>query len=323
MRKILLISYIVLLVAFTAPMLPVFRERDRPEAPEVSAVQSPAPVKAEKDREKIRLLCPGGVLELELGEYLRGAVAAEMPASFSQEALKAQAVASRTFALYTAASGKHDDADICSDSGCCQAWLDEGQLRERWGDDYEYLSGRIRSAVEDTAGEYLSYEGKPVFAAFHSSSAGATEDSGAIWNPEPYLVSVSSPESAEDVPGFLSEKDFRALDFRDIILSRYPDADFTPPPEDWITELGRDGSGRVEYITLGGIKITGPELRSLFSLRSAAFQLSFSEGVFHFSVAGFGHGVGMSQYGANVMAQKGSDYTAILAHYYPGTVLIS
>ena len=276
---------------------------------------------AEGESRTILVLCGGETREFTLEDYLLGVVAAEMPASFPDEALKAQAVAARTFALYCAAGGKHRPADICTDPGCCQAWIDGDRLRENWGADYEANLARIRQAVESTAGQVLVYEGEPVFAAFHSSSAGATEDSGAVWNPRPYLVSVSSPETAGDVPGYLSTLRCSPLDFRDVILSACPEADFSGPEESWIGALHRDASGRVESLELGGAALSGTELRRLFSLRSTAFTLEYAEGAFVFSVTGFGHGVGMSQYGAKVMAQNGADYIQILAHYYPGTTL--
>ena len=270
----------------------------------------------------IRLLAGEEVLELSLEDYLVGVLAAEMPASFPEEALKAQAVAARSYALRQLGSGKHAEADLCADPGCCQAWRSEDALRESWGEDFPEKLARIRAAVEATAGETLSYEGEPVLAVFHSSSPGRTEESGQIWNALPYLVSVSSPETARDVPGFVSELRCAPLDFRDVILSAYPQADFSGPEETWIGPLSLDDSGRVESAELGGADISGTELRQLFSLRSTAFTLSYEEGVFLFTVTGFGHGVGMSQYGAMVMARDGADYRQILFHYYPGTELI-
>ena len=290
---------------------------------------SPSPIPGQEEEatvppqvQRIRLRTGDEVLELSLEDYLTGVVAAEMPASFPQEALKAQAVAARSYALCQVRAGKHGDAELCSDPGCCQAWRSEDALRESWGEDYGEKMARIRSAVEATAGETLSYEGEPALAVFHSSSAGSTEESGQIWNALPYLVSVSSPETARDVPGFVSQLRCAPLDFRDVILSAYPEADFSGPEEDWIGPFTLDDSGRVESQELGGVPIPGKELRSLFSLRSTAFRLSFEEGSFVFTVTGFGHGVGMSQYGAMVMARDGADYREILAHYYPGTELI-
>ena len=297
------------LAAPSLPPLPLAGEAETP--PEEDAV--PAPV--------LRLLCGGEVLELDAEEYLVGAVAAEMPASFPEDALMAQAVAARSYALYCRETGKHPEADLCADPGCCQAWRSEDQLRERWGGDYAQNLARVRQAVEGTRGQVLSYEGRPILAAFHSSSAGATEDCGSLWIPRPYLVSVSSPETASDVPGYCSMLRCAALDFRDVILSACPEADFSAPPEDWIGETERDGSGRVANVTLGGVPLSGARLRQLFSLRSTAFSLDYEDGFFVFSVTGFGHGVGMSQYGAMVLAREGSTWQEILAHYYPGTGL--
>ena len=269
----------------------------------------------------IRLLAGDEVLELSLEDYLVGVVAAERPASFPEEALKAQAVAARSYALCQIGTGKHGEAELCSDPGCCQAWRSEDELRESWGEDFGERLARIRAAVEVTAGETLAYGGEPALAVFHSSSPGSTEESAQIWNALPYLVSVSSPETARDVPGFVSELRCAPLDFRDVILSACPEADFSGPEEGWIGPAERDASGRVAFQELGGVAIPGKELRALFSLRSTAFSLSYEEGVFLFTVTGFGHGVGMSQYGAMVMARDGADYREILSHYYPGTEL--
>ena len=278
----------------------------------------PSPAASEPAAAALRVLHRGQVLALDPEEYLVGVVAAEMPADFEPEALKAQAVAARTYALWCAAGGKHADADICADSGHCQAWLDEAALRRSWGGDYEQNLARLCEAVSATAGEVLRYEGKPVFAAFHASSAGATEDCGAIWNAQPYLVSVSSPESAETVPHYVSRLVCAPLDLRDTLLSAHPEADFSAAPADWLGAVELDGSGRVARMTLGGAVFTGTELRALFALRSTAFTLDWDGAEFCFTVTGHGHGVGMSQYGANVLAAAGMGYRDILAHYYPG-----
>ena len=263
------------------------------------------------------------IYDRALEEYLLGVLAAEMPASFEPEALKAQAVAARSYTLYCAQSGKHKGAQVCTDHRCCQAWKSEAQLREDWGINYEKNMEKITRAVEETAGEYLAYQGEAVFSAFHSSSAGRTEDCGAIWSGLPYLVSVESPEGEDSVPGYVSRVELSALDFRDTLLHACPEADFSGEESDWIGDVFLEDSGRVDSVMLGGCLFSGVKLRELFSLRSTAFSLECAEGVFVFTVTGYGHGVGMSQYGAKVMATQGSDYTAILAHYYPGTTLVT
>ena len=304
MKKTVLLSYLALLLALGLPFVRTARA-------------------ASAEPETLAVLTPEGVAAMAAEDYLVGVVAAEMPASFPEEALKAQAVAARTYALYCARSDKHGEAAVCTDPGCCQAWQSDAQLRDKWGESYGTNLARIRAAVEATAGQYLSWEGLPAFAAFHASSAGATEDSGAIWSALPYLVSVSSPETAGEVPNYVSTVSCLPLDFRDTLLSARPEADFTGEPESWLGPVERDGSGRTATVELGGALFSGTELRALFRLRSTAFTLEYKEGVFTFTVTGSGHGVGMSQYGAKVLAETGSDYAAILAHYYPGTQLVS
>ncbi len=284
--------------------------------PEEAPAAEPAP-------ERLRVKCGEEVYDVKTQKYLIGVVAAEMPAAFETEALKAQAVAARSYAIYCAASGRHagGDADVCTDSGCCQAWISEEAMHKNWGESFEANYEKISAAVEATEGEYLVYGGAAIFAAFHSSSAGRTEDCGAIWNSVPYLISVESPETEEEVPNFVSRVELSPLDFRDAVLHAESGADFSGEESAWIGDIMRDGSGRVDYAVIGGVKLRGTELRSLFSLRSTAFTLEYDGANFIFTVSGFGHGVGMSQYGAAVMAAEGAGYEKILAHYYPGTAL--
>lgn len=285
-----------------------------PTAPVPAAETPSAPL-------RLRVLDNGEVLSLALEDYVLGVTAAEMPADFEPEALKAQAAAARTYAVYCARSGRHRDADVCTDPGCCQAWLSDEALRGRWGDSYPQRHDRLAAAVAASAGEILCYGGQAVFAAFHSSSAGFTEDCGAIWSELPYLKSVFSPEGPDSVPNYVTRVERSAIDFRDTLLSLRPEADFSGSRETWLGPVETDASGRTASCVIGGARFTGTELRSLFSLRSTAFTLALEDGIFVFTVTGFGHGVGMSQYGAEVMARSGADYREILAHYYPGTEL--
>ena len=333
MKKTILMSYLALIIVLGFPLLLRGQTQPAADGPEPTAAEtpdaetSPEPspaiaTAAAPAPESIKVLTGDGIATMDMQEYLVGVVAAEMPASFDSEALKAQAVAARTYAMYCAAGAKHGEAQVCTDYACCQAWHSDETLHRNWGGEYDAYIQKIRQAVEATAGQYLTYGGRPVFAAFHSSSAGATEDCGQVWNPSPYLVSVSSPETAEDVPNYVSLVECTPLDFRDTLLYAYPEADFTGDESAWIGEIRLDQSGRVASAVLGGVSMEGTELRRLFSLRSTAFTLAYTDGVFLFTVTGYGHGVGMSQYGANVMARQGETYTGILAHYYPGTVLV-
>ncbi len=272
----------------------------------------------------IRLLSNGEVQNLTMEQYLVGAVGAEMPAAFELEALKAQAVALRTYVIYKQSFEKdrHSNADICSDSSCCAAWNSEDTLREKWGDDYDTYYSKILQAVNETDGLYLTYGGEPALAVFHSSSSGATEDSSQVWGTAmPYLISVKTPENEENVPGFVSSVTMTENEFMEVFKESYPEADFSAGLPDSIEGMIYDLSGRLSKITIGGIEISGTTLRSMYNLRSATITISFSGNDIVLTTSGYGHGVGMSQYGANVMAKSGSSFSDILAQYYPGTVL--
>ena len=319
MKKTVLAALLALLIGYALSYAAVKTH------PDIFVSPSPAPIPVESGEEPPDTICVkhgDTVEETALREYLIGVVAAEMPAGFETEALKAQSVAARTYAMYCMSTSRHADADVCDDYRCCQAWSSEDALREKWGADYDALHSRIESAVDATAGQTLRYRGEPILAAFHSSSDRRTESSAEVWGGAlPYLVSVDSPENAATVPNFVSTVELDALDFRDTLLHEHGEADFSGDPETWIGEVEYTDGGRVDAITLGGVRFTGRELRELFALRSTDLTLDYSDGVFVFTVTGFGHGVGMSQYGAQRMASEGAGYRDILAHYYPGTKL--
>ncbi len=265
------------------------------------------------ERTPLYLLTDSGIVETTAAEYLPHAVAAEMPVSYGPEALKAQAVAARTYVL---AADRHPGANICTDSACCLAYLSDDALRARWGEDYDQNLAAVRAAVTATDGEVLTYDGELILSVFHASSAGSTEDSGAIWSAQPYLVPVFSPETPEQVPDLISTAEFTPaeLAFR---LGLSPEA----PPEAWLVGTEPDDAGRVRYLRIGGQVLSGGFVRSALGLRSTDFTVDYDDGVFRFTVAGYGHGVGMSQEGAKLLAAEGWSYAEILAHYYPGTTL--
>lgn len=293
------------------------------EIPETLTAPSPAPM-ADAD---ISFTVSGesGIATTNLADYLPGVLAGEMPALFAEQALMAQAVAARTYILHRMQhpSPNHPDADICDDPACCKAYASEAALRESWGDSYDSYHARITNAVQSTDGQYLTYEDEPIEAVFHSSSMGATESSEAIWNPRPYLVSVESPETAEDVPNLITEVVFTAEELKSALTAKFPDLRFSEDPSTWLTELRQTDSGRVDTLTVCGTALKGTQIRSALGLRSSAFTADYAEGAFTFTVSGYGHGVGMSQYGANVYAKQGWSYDEILAHYYPNTQLTS
>lgn len=317
MRTIIAAALLCLAIALALPLLAF----SGPQAQEPGAGSSAAPG-ADRDL-SFTVLSDGEVLRVAMSDWLPGVVAGEMPASFEPEALKAQAVAARTYIMYSMGREKpaHPEADVCDDPGCCKAHASDEALREKWGADYEANMAKIAAAVSDTDGEYLSYGGEAIQAVFHSSSAGMTEASEAIWQAQPYLVSVESPETAEDVPDYVTSVAVSEEEFRTAVRSLHPEAELEGDAAFWLGAASRDASGRVEAVDIGGAAVTGTELRTLFSLRSTAFSLDYTDPGFLFTVTGYGHGVGMSQYGANVMAEEGAGYREILEHYYPGTSL--
>lgn len=281
------------------------------------AEESNAP--GEDDGREVRVLMKDGTIEtMPLSGYLWGVVAAEMPASFEPDALRAQAVCARTYTAWKSSAGKHEGAEICADSSCCQAYTTRGDAFARWGEAAAEYEAKIAAAVADTDGVILTWEGEPIQAVFFSSSTEKTEDAAAVWGAQlPYLVSVESPEGAE-VPNYHSSVTLAAAEARALILAAYPGAKLSGSPADWFSDVSYTASGRVESVEVGGVTLSGGGARALFSLRSACFTIEAGEEAVTFSVTGYGHGVGMSQYGANAMAKAGKSWREILLHYYTG-----
>ena len=319
------LAFVLPLLLIPAPASGTGETAPPTEEPEAAALSAPAPEEHTlRDSDMELAVSRGGELTHEtMADYLPLALAGEMPAGFDEDALKAQAVALRTYALCCRNAKKpaHPDADICTSSGCCTAAAEESELRALWGAGYDGCWAKICAAVEETDGQYLVYDGEPILAAFHSSSSGTTQSAADVWSERPYLVSVSSPETASDVKNLVTTVEVSAEDFKSAVAGT-SGAVLGPDPAAWVEKTERNSSGRVRTVTVGGAEISGAALRSLFSLRSTDFDLEYTGSAFTFTVRGYGHGVGMSQYGANVMAKGGATYADILEHYYPGTELV-
>ena len=315
MKKIAGVGLLLALVLFLIPL--GLRQQAR-QGEESQAGQATLP----DSGHTLSILVDGQVQEMDLEQYIWGVVAAEMPASVEAAALKAQAVAARTYSLNKAGgSPNHPEADLCTDYRCCQAWISREDAEANWGENAGVYADKITHAVADTAGQVVLYEGQLIDAVFHSSSGDATLDAVEVWGGSvPYLQSVSSPEG-EEVPNYHSEATFTAQEFRDLFLAAQPEAALEGAPESWFGETVRTAGGSVHTIQIGGVSVTGTQVRQIFSLRSACFTVSCTEDAVTFSVTGFGHGVGMSQYGANAMAAAGNTYTEILEHYYTGVTV--
>ena len=262
----------------------------------------------------------GAIEQVNLDDYLCNVVSAEMPATFEQEALKAQAIVARTYTIYKILNKKHDNADICDDSTCCQAWISKEDRLERWEESQrENNWEKISKAVNDTSGKIVTYENKPIDAFFHSNSGGITEIPVNVWGGTeyPYLQSVET--SGEDAyTQYSSEVILSQEELLNKLKVKYADIsiDFTNPDDIKILEYTE--STRVKTVKFGNHEISGVEARSLFGLKSTNFEITRENDKIKFSVKGYGHGVGMSQTGADSMAKQGSSAEDIIKHFYTG-----
>ncbi len=264
---------------------------------------------AKETKELVRI---EDVFSPELEEYIVGVVSAEMPASFPEEALKAQAVAARTYQVRKMQEVGTDH--VIYDVG--QAYNSVVEQKKKWGENYIEYANKIRTAVKETQGEIMVYDGEPILAVFHAQSAGKTEASENVWTSAlPYLKSVDSEEDKNapdnEFTSTLSEKDVwnKLSEFGKLSQSE---------GELSFSNIERSDAGYIQKVRVGGVTLTGLQVRQALGLRSANFQVERKGDSFVFVTHGYGHGAGMSQYGASFLAQDGMDYREILCHYYQG-----
>jgi len=318
----LIIAIIIfLLLAVVFPALTVRKgtrdDTDKARTPDIEFNISKLP-----DSKEITVWIDGSLTKMPMEEYLVGVVAAEMPASFEMEALKAQAVAARTYTQYKkdhSGCTAHAGADICCESSHCQAYMTAAEMAENWGSDSSMYIQKIVSAVNDTCKEMIYYDGEEIQVFFHASSGGLTENSENVYKKAlPYLVSVESAgeESSSHYYGEVNVS-------HDTFIKKM--TDFSPSirfdGQKLINHTTRFDSGRVQSIEVGSETFSGREIREIFSLNSTNFSVEEDADQIKFVTIGFGHGVGMSQTGANAMAKKGADYIEILTHYFTGVTV--
>jgi stage II sporulation protein D len=273
---------------------------------QVQVTPSPAPP-VEQTGIKINLVRASGTVSIALEDYVVGVVGAEMPASFSPEALKAQAVVARTYALKRVAENK-----TITDTNTNQIYKDNNQLKAIWGSSYDTYYNKIKNAVESTKKEYVAYNGYYIDALYHSTSNGKTEDPINVWGGSfPYLKSVDSHWDVS-ASSYERTQNVSAETFSSTL--GIPFTVDTP-----IEILSKTIGDRINQIKIGDNIYRGIDIRDLFGLRSADFDVTVSGDTIIFTTRGYGHGVGMSQYGANGMAKEGYGYRDILSHYYPNT----
>ena len=312
MKKILLMltSHILLLLLLPFVLSKGWTASLAEYRPSLSALHTPTEV-------YVPVLVDDRVEELPLTQYLCGVVAAEMPASYPSEALKAQAVAACSYMVYRSINEpnapEHQGAWVCNDPSHCKGYFTPLQMKQHWGEDnYTEYYAKIAAAVSAVAGQVLSYNGQPINAVFHAISAGQTANAADVWGQDvPYLQAV---ESFVDVNAaqYLTTEEYSAEKLYQLLAITKPDIrqDLT------VGEIKRSDSGGVLSAEIGGVTFTGAQLRSTLSLRSTNFEIARQDDTFTFTVKGYGHCVGMSQYGAGQLAQEGMSYTDILKTYY-------
>ena len=332
MKKLFLLIFAVLLVLGSALPLAAYRvtravlghTAPLPAAssvPELPTSQPEALPSADAETFPVEDQSAGKVVQLSRREYVLGAVAAEMPVSWPDEALKAQAVAAHTYALYcrdhaALQSGAWLTVDPARRQGC----LTEPVLRSYWGTAYEQNYARLSALVDEVLNDLLFYDNAPACTSYFAISNGRTEASENVWGTAlPYLIPVDSGTDLS-ADNYQYTAVFSAAQVQQAFSGLGITADLAAP-ESWFGPVEQTSSGYTKSLTVCGQTCTGQEVRDALALRSAAFTVACADGKFTFTTRGFGHGVGMSQFGANYMAQHGADYRAILAHYYPGTTL--
>ena len=265
---------------------------------------------------KLPVLWPdGSTRQVDLEEYLVGVVLAEMPASFEAEALKAQSVAARTYAGKIHNAGeKHGNGSVCTNSQCCQAYISPDDYLDKGGS--PQAVEKVRNAVLATAGEVLTYEEELIEATYFSCSGGSTEDAKAVWGADfPYLRSVSSP--GEEGAAYYRDR----VNFSKEMLEMKLGVKLETDPDTWLGPVTRTQGDGVKTIEIGGKTFRGTQLRQLLGLRSTSFTATTGGHGLTIETKGYGHRVGMSQYGADAMAVSGKTYREILSYYYQGTEL--
>jgi stage II sporulation protein D len=312
---LLIAAFILFLILYPA----VFASRNETKPPSGGIT-----LEIEKGEQYVNVYNGDSVESMELEDYLVGVVAAEMPASFELEALKAQAVAARTYTSYIKSHGgcsSNAEADICTNSRCCQAYLSREDMEKRWESNLDAYVSKIEEAVFSTRGEKIFYNGDEIQAFYHACSGGWTEDCANVYVEDlPYLKSVKS-QGEEGYSHFSDRVALSPQEFVSAMKKYSPSINIDAGSlSSGISEIKRFDSGRVQSIKIGNEYFTGREVRTIFSLNSAAFTVSVTDKVI-FDTTGFGHGVGMSQDGADAMAKRGSDYIDILTHYYTGVTV--
>ncbi len=295
-------------------------------APSPSAQPAASPIPAQDDQIPILNTDTGQVEQIPLEEFVLGSVASEMPITWPDEALKAQAIASRSYALARVALNDGSDPTLqgaAFSAGPAQhlGFVKTEQMQQMWGDAYQQNYDRLKSLVDATAGQTLEYEGQTALACYHAISAGHTEASENVWSTAlPYLCGVDSVLDLTS-PDLTATVTMTSQEVYNALQLAFPGQQLDGDPVNWYGQPQLTTAGYIDTIPVGPSQLAGPDVRQALGLRSACFTVAYADGQFTFTTTGYGHGVGMSQYGAYALALTGQTCDAILATYYPGTTL--
>lgn len=339
MRKVLVIGLLLTAVIYVLPVFFGLLEREAPLSIPQESVAVDAEISGSPPLEEdaavtgealdangeITVQVDGEARTMKLEDYVVSVVAGEISPDFPMEAIRAQAVAARTYALYKQQAGRpaqHEDADVCDDPAHCAAFVDLAvEAAARWGDQADEAQDIIRQAVADTAGQVLTYEGKPIVAVFSAAAGEKTERAVDVWGSEiPYLQCVDSP-GGEACPKYYDAVVLTADEIRERAAKALPSADLSGDPSGWFKASERSEAGGIVRMKFGGVEVKGTVMRTLLGLNSTNFTVKIDGNTLTFTTTGYGHGVGLSQWGAKYSAEQGQTYAEILAHYYPGTTL--
>lgn len=327
MRRIILYTISFVLICFIIPIIFTNKfETKEVKAEGKEEIDSISYNYGKYNKVKLLHSSSGEIEEMALDEYLYGVVSSEMPASFEEEALKAQAVVARTYTIYKITNGsKHENADICDDSACCQAWISKEERLQKWNEaERETNWAKIVNAVDSTKGKIITYEGKPINAFFHSNSGGITETASNVWGGknEPYLQAVET-SGESNYTQYSSELIITKNEFIEKIKEYHSNFEIDFSNEDEIKILDYTEGERIKTIKIGNLELQGTEIRNIFGLKSAKFEINIEGENIKFNVLGYGHGVGMSQTGADSMAKEQKGYEEIIKHYYTGVEIVN
>ncbi|MBR4318636.1 MAG: stage II sporulation protein D [Oscillospiraceae bacterium] len=323
-KKVLFYLFLCILLT-SIPLLPVklFGQKLSTKEPEQLAETETVPTPSGRECYHVLDKDTGEISEIPVRDYLIGAVGAEMPVSFELEALKAQAVAAHTYAERQARlADKRPDlkgADFSNDASQYQAFYTKEELEKLYNDNFQEYYHKLETVADSVLNEMIYYENEPIIAAFHAMSGGKTESAQNVWGSDiAYLQSVDS-KADKNAPQFEQTVTYSAEEVKTMLLSSREGLFLGTDTAHWFGEPEYSEAGTVLQIPVGTSIFTGQELRTVFSLRSAVFSIQYENQNFQFITHGYGHDVGMSQYGANEMAKSGADYKEILAYYYPNT----